>query len=42
MLGLGIHWDPDAGAALLSPNKKVRLAEGQPLLVAGAGTARQI
>lgn len=43
LLELGIHWDPDnAGAVPLCPNKKVELAEGQPLLVAGVGTAFQI
>lgn len=31
-----------AGSALLCHNKKVKLAEGQPLLVAGIGTAHQI
>lgn len=42
LLELGIPWDPNAAAVLLSGNKKVPLAEGQPLLVAGAGTAPQI
>lgn len=43
LLELGIHWDPNAGAVpQLSCNKKVKLAEGQPLLVAGVGTALQI
>lgn len=30
---------PDVGSALLCHNNKVTLAEGQPLLVAGIGTA---
>lgn len=43
LLELGIHWDPDhAGAVPLCRNKKVKLAEGQPLLVAGGGTTFQI
>lgn len=43
LLELGIHWDPDdAGAGPLCRNKKVKLAGGQPLLVAGGGTAFHI
>lgn len=43
LLELSIRWDPDdAGAAPLRRNKKVKLAGGQPLLVAGGGTAFHI
>lgn len=43
LLELGIHWEPDNGGAVpLCRNKKVKLAKGQPLLVAGIGTAFQI
>lgn len=43
LLELGFQWDPDnAGAVPLCRNKKVTLAEGHPLLVAGVGTAFQI
>ena len=41
MEGPFLPW-PGVGSALLRHNKKVRLAEGQPLLVAGVGTALQI
>jgi len=41
LLELGIL-SPDVGSALLGHNKKVKLAPGQALLVAGVGTALQI